>query len=243
MRPSIVVAGLIAVGLVGWMASGHPAVRGLFGATPAEPPAAAAPARSELETRVRVTTSVAEPVARELVLYGRTEPHREVTLRAETYGRVVEVLVAKGDSVEAGNPVLRLDPREREVMVDQARALLRQRELEYEAARQLGTRGFQAENRVAEALAQLEAARAELQAREVALAHTTIAAPFGGILDDRMVEIGDFVDTGEVVGHLIEQHPLLVSAEVNETRKRDVRVGMPVEVELADGQRASGELR
>ncbi|TVQ33009.1 MAG: efflux RND transporter periplasmic adaptor subunit [Geminicoccaceae bacterium] len=243
MRASIGVAALIALGLTGWMASGQEAVRAWFQSSEAAPVEAAAPAAAERLARVRVMTSTAAPVSRELVLHGRTEPNRAVTLRAETHGRVVELLAAKGERVEAGQPILRLDAREREAMVAQASALLRQRQLEYEAARRLGDRGFQAENQVAAAIAQLEAARAELRFREVSLGHTLVEAPFAGLLNDRHVEIGDFVDTGDALALLLEHDPILVTAEVSETRKRHVQVGMVAEVELADGTIGEGELR
>ena len=71
-------------------------------------------------------------------------------------------------------------------------AALAQRELEYEAARKLGAKQFQSETRVAEALAQLEAARAALLGLRLDLAHTAIAAPFKGVVERRMVEVGDY---------------------------------------------------
>jgi membrane fusion protein, multidrug efflux system len=244
VRRSYVIALVIALALGGWMASGQPAVRALFGGSDdREVPPMATPALQDHRKSVRVAVSEAVPVAPQLVLHGRTEPFREVVLRAETYGRVQEVLVPKGALVEAGQRLIRLDPREREAMVDQARALLQQRELEYEAARSLGTRGFQAENQVAAARAAREAARAELQAREVVMAHTIVTAPFDGVLDERQVEVGDFVDTGDVLAEIVELDPLLISAEVAETQKAAVVPGMQVEVELADGQRLTGTVR
>ncbi len=243
MRASYGIALLIAAGLAGWMASGQPAVRALFAEAVEEAANVASTAERDRRPRVRVAASLAQPMAPELVLHGRTEPHRDVTLRAETFGRVAEVLVPKGAFVASGEPLLRLDERERAAMLDQARAVLRQRELEYEAARRLGTRGFQADNAVAAALALLEGARADVRQREVNLAHTAVVAPFDGILDDRMVEVGDFVDIGDPLAHLVELDPLLVTGEVAETQKARVALGMAVEVDLADGSRHEGTLR
>jgi len=191
---------------------------------------------------VRVAVSEARPIAREIVVYGRTEPERDVVLRAETYGRVVEVVAEKGAHVTAGDVVLRLDRREREAMVAQAEALVAQRELEYRAATRLGERGFQAETNVAGAAAALAAARAELRAREVALANTSVEAPFDGVLADRMVEVGDYVDEGDELGHLVQVDPFLATGEIVETDRRRIGLGMPVAVELADGQRHEGRL-
>ena len=245
MTRSLLLAFGLAVALVVWLASGQPAVQRLFTAAPAATGAAetavAAPADRTLP-RVRVATSRAEPISREIVVYGRTEPERDVVIRAETYGRVEAVGVAKGARVEAGEVLLRLDARERRARVEQAEALVAQRELEYRAASRLGERGFQAETNVAGAAASLSAARAELRAREVALANTTVRAPFAGLLVDRLVEIGDYVDTGDELAHLVQEDPFLVTGEIVETDRGRVEPGMPVEVELADGQRHEGRL-
>lgn len=245
MRRSWLLAAGLALALVLWLASGQPVVQRWFADAP--PPSAAAdagaaPAEERALPRVRVAASEARPIAREIVVYGRTEPERDVVVRAETYGRVEEVRVEKGEAVAAGDVILRLDARERAAMVEQAEALVDQRELEFRAATQLGARGFQAETNVAGAAAALSAARAELHARRVELANTTVTAAFDGLLVDRMVEIGDYVDVGDELAHLIQEDPFLATGEIVETDRRRVRLGMPVAVELADGQRHEGRL-
>jgi len=244
MTRSLLLATGLALALVLWLASGQPVVQRWFAAEPAVPAAADAAAPSERRTlpRVRVAVSEARPIAREIVVYGRTEPEREVVVRAETYGRVEAVRVEKGERVQAGDVLLRLDAREREARVAQAQALVDQRELEFRAATQLGARGFQAETAVAAAAAALSAARAELREREVALANTTVTAAFDGLLADRMVEIGDYVDTGDELAQLLQDDPFLATGEIVETDRRRVALGMPVDVELADGQRHEGRL-
>ncbi len=244
MRRSLLLALLFAVVLVGWLASGQPFVQQWFASSaPAEEETAppTEPAERALP-RVRVVASEASPISREVVIYGRAEPKREVTVRAETYGRITDVLVDKGERVEAGEPLLRLDAREREAMLDKAKALIDQRTLEFDAATKLGARGFQAETQVAGAAAALEEARAELRAREVELENTRVVAPFAGLITDRVVEIGDYVDTADPLLHVMELERFLVTGEIAETQRRLLAPGMQVAVELADGQRRVGTL-
>jgi multidrug efflux system membrane fusion protein len=245
MKRSLLLAAGLALALVLWLASGQPVVQRWFVDPPA-PSAAAdaatAPSARRTLPRVRVVASEARPIAREIVVYGRTEPERDVVIRAETFGRVEEVRVEKGERVAAGDVILRLDAREREAMVEQAEALVDQRALEFRAATQLGARGFQAETAVAAAAAALSAARAELREREVALANTTVTAAFDGLLADRVAEIGDYVDTGDELAHLLQDDPFLATGEIVETDRRRVELGMAVDVELADGQRHEGRL-
>ena len=248
LKRSYLLAAGLALGVTGWLASGQiDALTGGGGerqaaarAVEAEAMAAAA---APQPMAVRVREMEAAPVARQIVVNGRTAPARAVEVRAETHGRVVEVGPAKGDRVEAGGVLLRLDTRDREVALAQAEAGRRQRELEARAARTLGERGFQAETRVAEAEALLEAARAAVARARIGLDDTTVRAPFDGVLERRPVEVGDYVEVGDVLAAVIEQDPFLVVGDVAETEVGRLRVGMPGRAELVTGRTVEGALR
>ncbi|MCA8967386.1 MAG: biotin/lipoyl-binding protein, partial [Planctomycetes bacterium] len=175
---SLLIAVVLVGGLLVWM---WPAFEP--GSAPREGSGSPAPAAAQAaaSTRVRVATLAAEDIQRELVVQGHTEPARAVTLKAEVDGRVVEIGAERGTRVAAGDLVVRLDARDREARVREARALVRQRELQYEAVRRLEERSFQSQTQVAESLADLEAARATLRQAEVALANTEIRAPLDGV--------------------------------------------------------------
>lgn len=238
IKPSFLVAAGLALGLSAWLASGYLGGKAALTGAELEP----APAPVE-RVAVRVRPSVAETIERAIVLNGHTEPAREVTLRAETGGRVVAIGQAKGALVEEGEVIVRLDPRARKATVSMAEAKLHQREIEFEAARQLGQKGFQAETRVAEAQAALELARADLKAARIALDHTVLRAPFAGVLDARPVEFGDFVDVGDPVATVIEQNPYLVVADVPETHVGNLEVGMTGQARLITGEEVEGRIR
>jgi multidrug efflux system membrane fusion protein len=242
MRPkgSHLIAAGIAVGLAGWLASGQ---IGVDGPAPEAAPAAIEAAEAVRVPTVRVRELAAEPIERAIVLNGKTAPARVVALRAETDGRVAEIGAARGAQVAAGEVLLRLDPRERRAMVEEAEATLAMRKIEYDAAQKLGAKGFQAETKVAEAKANLEAAQAALARARIELDHTEIRAPFDGVLDERPVEIGDFVDIGDAVATVIEQDPFLVTGEVAESEIGRLAVGMPGSARLVTGQIVEGQVR
>jgi multidrug efflux system membrane fusion protein len=193
LKPSFAVAAAIVLLLAGWMLSGQLDADDARRATEAPP---GAPSVSPL-TAVRVREVRAVAVASEIVINGKTAPARIVELRAESTGRVVELGARRGSRVRTGELLVLLDPRERRAMVEEARATLEMRRIEAEAAEKLGAKGFQAETKVAAAKANFEAAQAALQRAELELDHTEIQAPFAGLLEERSVEIGDFVDIGD----------------------------------------------
>ncbi|MEZ5931380.1 MAG: efflux RND transporter periplasmic adaptor subunit [Alphaproteobacteria bacterium] len=238
-KTSYVIAGVLAAGLAGWLLSGQ-----VGGAAPddAAPETGSAADEPKLLT-VRVRDLVAEDIAREIVINGKTEPLRRVELRAETNGRVIEVAGREGSSVDQGEVLIRLDPRDREAAKLEAEALLRQRRIELDAAKKLGEKGFQAETNVALAEANFAAGEAALKRAELDLEHTYIKAPFAGVLDRRPVEIGTFVDIGDRVAVLLDQDPYLVTGEVTETEVGVLEPGMSGRARLATGDEIEGKLR
>ena len=105
---------------------------------------------------------------------------------------------------------------DRKAMLDEAQALVKQRQIEYTAASKLTSKGFQTQTRLAETKANLEAAKARLRRIQVDIERTVIRAPFDGIIQNRMVEVGDYLEVGDPVALVIDLDPLIAVAQVSE---------------------------
>jgi multidrug efflux system membrane fusion protein len=237
-RPWLI-AVAIGAALVLWMASGHDsgdraaadAGRRIAQAEPAAIPT------------VEAQLVTAEPVTRSLAVYGRTAPARTVELKAETIGRVIEIGVARGARVPKGGVIVRLDDRDRAARLSEARAVVRQREVQYQAQMKLKPEGYVSETLLAESVAQLEAARAELRRAELDLEHRDIRAPFPGALQDRAVEVGDYVSEGDPIGTFVDDRTLVVVGAVAEQFASALREGAAARARLATGERVQGTIR
>jgi len=222
-----------------WMASG---------ALDDEPGSAAsfgegASAENALLPEVQVRRQSAEPVMRHVRIYGRTEPARSVGVRSQTRGRVTAIGAARGERVEADTVLLELDLRDRQERLEEARARLRQRELEYQARQRLGDQSLASASQVAEAEALLEQARTELRRAELDMEYMRIRAPFDGEIMDRMVEIGDFVDPGDTVLDFVDSNTLVAAAGVAEQDIAGLSEGQAGSARLITGSTAEGRLR
>ncbi len=240
MKRSYVMAGLLALAAVGWIASGQIAGRG-NGPEARKPPADLS-AASEVPL-VRVRRQTAELHVTNAILRGRTEALRSVDVKAETHGRVVELAVERGDRVEQGQALARLAPEDRPAKLNEAKALLAQRRIEFEASRRLSEKGFRAETQLAGSKADLRAAEAAVSRAEVELENTGIQAPFEGLVDDRMVEIGDFVEKGDPVARVVDLDPILVVAQVNERDVDQLEIGGQAQARLITGEEVTGRIR
>jgi len=197
------------------------------------------PARSS----VRVRTSSAEEMQRTIVVNGKTAPSRIVQLSAETDGRVEFVDAERGRNIARGKSIVRLDERDRSARLAQAKATVRQREVEFEGREKLKTESYVSEAQLQEAVAALEAARTELTRAELDLTYMTIRAPFDGALQSRIVEVGDFVKLGDPVATFVDNRTIIVSANLSEFDTRYVNVDDSAEARLATGETVHGRIR
>ena len=100
---------------------------------------------SEL-VRIEEMTATEKPIF--LSLYGFTEANRQVGLRAQVEGMVETIEASEGSAVAAGDVIVKIEERDRAARVAQAKALLTQREVEYEAARKLRKTGAESKVRL-----------------------------------------------------------------------------------------------
>ena len=205
----------------------------------------ARPATAEATSKsaVRVRTQTAEEVMRTIVVNGKTAPARIANLAAETDGRVVLIGAERGASLEEGEVILRFDERDRVARLAQAEAMVRQREVEYEARARLKSESYVSEAQLQEAVALLEMARAELTRARLDLDYMTVRAPFAGALQSRAVEIGDFVKRGDPIATYVDNRTIIVSANLSEFDARYVDVGERAEARLATGETVRGAIR
>ncbi|MGB5626439.1 MAG: efflux RND transporter periplasmic adaptor subunit, partial [Woeseiaceae bacterium] len=94
-----------------------------------------------------------------------------------------------------------------------------------------------------EAVAMLEAAKAELKRAQLDLEYMTIRAPFAGALQARAVEVGDFVSRGDPVATFVDNRTIIVSANLSEFDARYVNVGDEAMAMLATGESLRGKIR
>jgi HlyD family secretion protein len=195
----------------------------------------------------------------EVTLPGTVRARNQVAIRPEVEGRVVEVLVRSGDSVEQGQPLVRLDATEASERLRQAEADVRLAEaaasaatarvLELEA-RVARTRTLADEELVSEqeletleaqldalrasteeAAARVEQAQATVEERRSAQAKTVVRAPVSGRLGERRAEVGMLVDSSDVLFVVGNLDELIVEISLTEGMLSSVEEGQPVEIE------------
>ena len=237
-RPWILAVG-VAFAVLAWMFSGSFSSKPLGGSTTIE----SGTHQAGTLTSVQVRNQVAEPVVRYISVYGQTEPLRTIELSSETEGRVELIGAKRGLRLKKGDVILRLDMRDRNARLEQSRASVNQHRTAYNAQLELKSQGYVSETQIAETLAQLETAKADLTRAKLDLEYMVIRAPFDGVLQEREVEIGDFVRAGDVIATFVDNTSIIVSGTISEQDARFAVVNDIGRATLATGQQITGRIR
>jgi multidrug efflux system membrane fusion protein len=145
--------------------------------------------------------------------------------------------------LRTGDVIAQVSNDDRRARLDMAKALLAQREIEYDNAQKLSKKGYRPETDVAETRAKLEEAKAAVTSMEIDIGYTTIRAPFNGVVEERSVEIGDFVNVGDDVARIVDLDPALVVGQVSEHDIDKIKVGMAGSARLITGETVTGKVR
>lgn len=133
---------------------------------------------------------------------GTVTPRTETVLSAEVSGSIISVSpkFIPGGVFAKDEVLMRIDPSNYEVALDQARALIRQRQIEYDGTVKLRSQGYRAESELASAEAALATANAELVRARRNLERSYIRVPYEGMVRAKEADVGQFVNTGTRLG-------------------------------------------
>lgn len=216
MNANIRIALAIAVLILLWLLSG------LFKSSDSN---TAEQTLSKAPTKVQVSEFSRTSYMPKLSFRSQTEPYRVVELKAEVTGSVSAVPGRRGSMVQEHQPICVIEPRDRGARVDRAAAQLEQAQIAYRGALQLKTAGYQSELAIAQAKADMEAAKLALKQSEIDFENLNIRAPFAAVVETRPVEVGDFISAGQLCAKLVELNPIKIIAQASEADIAKLKLG------------------
>jgi RND family efflux transporter MFP subunit len=202
-------------------------------------------------------TEVEVPVT--LRLSGTLRGNQETDLAANAAGRVLATLVERGAQVSPGQVLAKLDVRAASLSAAEARAQAdsahaQEAQARAECARydQLKAKGAisdleydrtMSQCRTLPLSAQAASARARLAAQNVG--DGIIRAPFGGVVTERQIEVGQYVRQDSRIVTLVSLDPLRLELAVPESEVSKVKIDADVSFTVAafPGQRYHGKIR
>jgi len=182
-----------------------------------------------------------------LTVTGTLRADAESNIAADASGKVLQVLVERGQKVTRGQVIATLDARSASLgaAAAQAQAHLAQSQLEQarrecERVKHLLETGAisQAEydRQTSQCTAQqwsAAAAEAQQQSATKLLGDTRIRAPFDGVIGERMVNVGQYVEPRTQVASIYQPDPLRLQVTVPEANLAAIKPDMPVTFTVA----------
>jgi membrane fusion protein (multidrug efflux system) len=161
---------------------------------------------------------------------GTMEARRSVDLNARAAGQITRLNVEEGDWVEKGQVLLELDPREQNLLVQEARVKSETARLELTRMQNMAERGLETDRALEEARQTEQVNQAMLELAKVRLSDHFVRAPFSGRITVRHVELGQTIESGTATLALADVEPMQVKLFLPEKVVRRLAVGQPVEV-------------
>lgn len=174
------------------------------------------------------------------------EAVRQSTVSAQVAGRITAINFDVGDSVKAGQVIVRIDPSElaqaeagSRAQVAQAEAQLANAKANYDRQVQLFQQKFISQAALDRATAEYRAAQASAQAARAGAgqtatvrSYTTLTAPFSGVVMARHVEVGEMASPGKPLMTGFDPSDLRVVANIPQYKLAEVQRATKVSVEI-----------
>jgi len=196
----------------------------------------------------QIVVSVAEvgetPTGTTLSLTGTLNPYTEVVVSAQSAGQITSLNAELGQTKSKGAVLANIDNRIKELAIESAQlnADKQKRDLaRYESLYQGGTITQQ---QMDDAKMSNISAQIQLEQAKKQLADATVTAPISGIVTEKSVEKGTFVNIGSPIVRLLDISRLKIRMNVSETNIYKLSIGDKAEVdcEAFPGKSFSGKI-
>ena len=199
-------------------------------------------------TRALTTATVAaHAMPRELVLTATMVADKQSDLAANANGRVLSTHVERGQHVAAGDVIARLDARLAQFSAKAAaaqskvaKAQLDLASLECDRADQLLASGTisrteydRTKSQCATSKSSVSAAASQAALASVQAGDAVVKAPFAGIVGERFVDVGEYVQPATRVISLFSVDPIRVSVGIPESEIGSIAIGQTVKFTVA----------
>jgi multidrug efflux system membrane fusion protein len=234
-RPSRVIAVALVVGALVWIGSRAVGPQAQEVAAPAVAATTAVPLQ-----RVGVIDAAAANHQQQIVLSCITQADHSAQAVARGPGVITAISVKLGSAVKSGQTIATISDEGRQAGVNQAQALLDQRQSEYDSNKKLIDQGTIAKSQLPALESAVAAAKAGLSAAQAEAAKVNITSPIDGVINELPMQVGQAVVIGSAIATVVDPDPMLAVGAVSEAKRVQIGVGEAASVRFIDSSTIAG---
>ncbi|MGJ1505531.1 efflux RND transporter periplasmic adaptor subunit [Sphingobacterium siyangense] len=187
-------------------------------------------AKKNVAIAVRIDTAKVSSMDLRYTANGTFSPKQEVTVSAETAGRVVKVLVDEGSHVSAGQTLAIIEGDKLNVNVANAQAAYTNAQADLNRFESAFSTGGVTKQQLDQVKLQFENAKNNLKASKLNAGDVTIKTSVSGIINSRKIEPGTYLNVGAAAFDIVNVATLKLRVNVDEKNVATLKIGQSVDV-------------
>lgn len=170
-----------------------------------------------------------EKISDEIKSVGNVESNESAKIRAEVAGQIMAINFTEGQKVKKGELLIQIDDRTLKQEAARAEAAYDIAEITFSRKNELHKSGAVAVQVKDEAEAKMRSAEADFKEAKIRLEKSSVRAPFDGIVGLRKLNLGDYVNVGDEITHVVAIDPMKIEFSIPEKYFVNLKEGLTVE--------------
>lgn len=166
---------------------------------------------------------------------GTLFPFEETQIRAETGGRIVQLNIEEGSTVEKGTLLVKIFDRDLQAQLQKLKVQLKLNQKTEERNRELLKINAISQQDYDLSSLNVENLRADIEAVRIAISKTEIRAPYTGRIGLRNISLGSYISPSDIVATIRQVDQLKLEFSIPEKYAKDIGKGYAVKFRVDGG--------
>jgi membrane fusion protein (multidrug efflux system) len=185
-------------------------------------------AKNDNAVPVEVARATRRPISASYDGTASLDAPDEAQVIAKTSGIVLTLLTEEGQRVQKGQVLARLDSERQVLQVEQAESAVRKLQANYARSQKMLAAKLVSTEADDQIRFDLESAQDALNLAKLELSYTSVLAPISGVVAQRSIKIGNFVQINTPIFRIVDNSRLEATLNVPERDLATLKGGLPV---------------
>ncbi|HKJ43323.1 MAG TPA: efflux RND transporter periplasmic adaptor subunit [Sunxiuqinia sp.] len=181
---------------------------------------------------VKVDTAKWSTLDQTVISNGSLEANDQLTVVSETQGKITHVYKDLGDPVQKGDVIVKVEDETIAASVMVAEANVEQQQKDIERYKRLQEGNAITKHDLEKAEIGLKKAKADLIKAKKALSNTSITAPISGVINQKFITEGQWLNGGKPVAEIVDNHQLKIHVKIDGNDIYKIQKGETVNVSI-----------